>query len=167
MHMLNRWPLLLLLVSVTAAAQSHPSAAPSRQPGTAMSASATSDCPWLTRGTAANVLGGDVSLTVAVKDSQGSCAFHSQQEPAQTLEITVSAMPSQLCAKGGTRIAGVANWASECSIAQAHHGRIESIVGQARDTYFSVTLKFRASRGWQARNAELENIAEQVAGGLY
>ena len=163
-----RYLLLLLLSWATAAGQVHPSGRSASQAAAPKAASAAPECPWLTRGTAAVLLDGEVTLTVTTNGAlQGSCVFHRQQQTAETLVLTVSGRPSPSCHRGGVPLQGIANWASECMIRQLQARRVESIVGQARDRYFEITLTFEAAQGWEARSAELRNIAEQVAGSLY
>ena len=160
--------LISFLLMFAAVAQSHHPVKETAHADTRTAASATATCPWLTRGTAAALLGGRVLVFVSLQnDAQGSCIFHERQEPDQLLQIRVGQEPSSLCRYGGAHLKGVANWALECSMRRSHHRRIEFIVGQARSTYFNIKLRFRAGQGWQAREAEFKDIAQQVAGSLY
>jgi hypothetical protein len=164
---LKRWPVLLLAMGTMAAAQMHPPmGAP--QAGPKMPGGTAVECPWLTRGTAATVLGGDVSLAVAmVGHDQWSCMFRGLQNLDDELTITVSGVAPPTCRKNGVKLVGVANWATACSISRSHHRYIETVSGQARDTYFTVTLSFREKKKWHAEGAAAEQIAEMVAGSLY
>jgi hypothetical protein len=167
---LRGWPILILFVAATAAAQmQHPAmSAPPSDAHMHMSGSAMNECPWLTRGTAAAILDGNVSLTVAMPShTEGSCTFRGLQNPAETLTVTVGSMAPPACGKKSAKLVGVANWASECSIFRSHHRHIESISGQARNTYFTITLSLRGKKRWREKDTQLENIAELVAGNLY
>lgn len=133
-----------------------------------MPASAMEECPWLTRGTAATVLDGAVSLAVNMPNqSEGSCLFHNRQRPREMLEITVGSTLPRACKKESARLTGVANWATECGLTRSHHHYTETIFGQARNTYFTVTLSLRGRKKRRARDQALEHIAETVAGNLY
>ena len=168
--MLSRWPYLILLMATMVAAQVRQPAMTTMPPDARMPGhgSPVVECPWLTRGTASAVLGGEVSLAVSMDGhSAGSCVFHNQQEPPQALTIVVSSMAPPACRKKSVELTGIANWASLCSISRWRHRHTESVIGQARNAYFIVTLAFRQKKKWRARDAEVEHIAGMVAGNLY
>ncbi|MFZ0394043.1 MAG: hypothetical protein WCF17_14615 [Terracidiphilus sp.] len=138
------------------------------QSGAPTQGSAMVECPWLTRGTAAAVLGGDEFLAVSIEShAEGSCMFHNQQKPPEALAITVSSTVPRTCREKSVNLAGIANWASLCSVSRSHHRHIESVSGQVRNTYFTVALSFRQETKWRARDTDIEQIAEIVAGNLY
>jgi hypothetical protein len=168
--MLNRWPYLILLIATMAAAQMQKPAMAGVPPDVHASRQSSSavECPWFTRGTAAAVLGGKVSLTARIDGySAGSCVFQNQQNPLQTLTIVVSRMAPPACRKKSISLTGIANWASLCSISKWHHRHTETVTGQARNTYFTVTLAFQQKRKWRQRDTQVENAAAMVAGNLY
>lgn len=166
--MLKRWALLLLAMATMAAAQMQQNAMSAPTAGSHIAGSNMVECPWLTRGTAAAVLGGDVSLEFAMPShSQGSCMFRGPQDPADTLIVTVSSVAPHACGKKSVKLVGVANWASLCMTSRSQHRFIESIDGQARNTYFTVTLSLRRTKTWRSKEVGLKHIAEMVAGNLY
>lgn len=125
-------------------------------------------CPWLTRGTAATVLGGDASLTVTLlNQSEGTCIFRGLKNPNEMLSIMVSGVVPKGCSNKSIGLAGVANWATECTISRSRDHYVASIRGQARDTYFTITLSLSNETEWRERETQLKNIAELVAGSLY
>lgn len=168
--MLSRWPYLILLLATLAAAQMQQPAMTSTPSGARMSmhGSPAVECPWFTRGTAAAVLGGKVSLAVSMDGhSAGSCVFRALQKPPQTLTIVVSRMAPPACRKKSVKLTGIGNWASLCSISRWRQRHAESVSGQARNTYFTVTLAFQQKKKWRVRDADVEHVAGMVAGNLY
>ncbi len=126
------------------------------------------DCPWLTRGTAARALGGDVSLVVSLSDTNnGSCKFVRQQEPGDFLEIVVGKADPAGCPDESPKIAGIGNWAMRCKASASHDEAAEMILSQARDTYFTVKLTLHVWKSDPQQSDELEQVAEEVAGNLY
>ena len=87
--MLNRVLFSFMLLSSAAAAQTQYGTAPK----TAAPARAVTGCPWLTEGSAARALGGEVSVTVKVSDAgEGSCRFSRQPGSTDSLRF-LSAKP--------------------------------------------------------------------------
>ena len=104
------------------------------QSGAPTQGSAMVECPWLTRGTAAAVLGGDEFLAVSIEShAEGSCMFHNQQKPPEALAITVSSTVPRTCREKSVNLAGIANWASLCSVSRSHHRHIESVSGHPQN----------------------------------
>ncbi|HTV04417.1 MAG TPA: hypothetical protein VME86_03540 [Acidobacteriaceae bacterium] len=169
--MLKRYMFLMLLVasSVTAAQMTD---SMSKRPGDSSHGSVqnlpTTDCPWLTKGTAADALRGDVNLSVSMSNmDNGTCRFSRQQKPSGVLEIIVSKSALQTCPPNSQDITGVGNSAKECS-GRAHHGEATAMIsGQTRNTYFTVRLTLHAKKDDPELNAAVEAIAEEVAGNLY
>ncbi len=130
--------------------------------------SALEECPWLTRGTAATVLGGYASLTVIMLNSSGgTCIFRGLKNPNEMLSIVVGTSAPKACGSKSIGLVGVANWATECTILRSRDHYVASIRGQARDTYFTITLSLSNETEWRERETQLKNIAELVAGSLY
>ena len=133
---------------------------------------ATTQCPWLTSGTAADVLGGEVAATISgATMSEGSCRFVRRDASMDFLEIHVSAKPLQGCPAGSTPLHGIGNQAERCMVSH-QHGVIEEMAsGRVRTMHFTVTLSLQGSR----RNAKpqdssddpLARIADEVSGNLY
>src|SRR5579875_995071 len=144
--MLKRWPLFLLAMAMMAAAQMRdPSMSQARPESSAHKpGELIAECPWLTRGTAAVVLGGDVSLAVNMRsEGTGSCLFRNKQRLSEELAITVSRTPPPGCGKKRAMLTGIANWATLCSTSRWHHRHTETVSGQARNSYFIVALSFK------------------------
>ncbi len=163
--------LLLLFASAAAAAQaqySTPTAPRSnRQPHPQ-----NTGCPWLTQGTAARALGGDVSVSVNLSDTgEGSCRFSRQPEFSDSLQILVSKAALPTCPADSTNLKGIGNQAARCKRPGSHGEIVEMVSSRVRDHYFTVTLASREHKGSvkssDPQDDELEQIAEQVAGSLY
>jgi len=167
--------LALLLFLIPAAAisqtsasgytQSHPKATAKPEPN-------TNSCPWLTEGSAAKALGGDVSVTVKVANAgEGSCKFARQQDAPNSLEILVSKASLSSCPTGSIRLTGVGNEASECKLQSPHGEASEMVSSRVRDMNFTVTLAEQEHRShtksMDERDDVAAQIAEQVAGNLY
>ena len=162
------WSFVLLLAAALGTVHTDAPALRSSQSKAQAPSSTVLECPWLTRETAADLLGGGVSLTAALlKNDLGSCLFRRQNNRGQMLEIDISRMRPKECRRSGSSLKGIANWAKECSISRSRSRLMESIVGQARDRYFTITLRSRVKSGRQARSAAFEKAAELVAGNLY
>jgi hypothetical protein len=160
---------LLLLASSTAAEQAQydkpviPQSAPHARPRT--------PCPWLTQGSAARLLGGDVSIKVSVSDTgEGSCRFV-QEGSHNTLEILVSNAALTSCPTGSTGLQGIGNQAAKCNAPGSHSGSGYMVSGHVRDLHFTVTQTARGQKRPVKLSAvqqdALEQVAEQIAGNLY
>ncbi|MGA8531998.1 MAG: hypothetical protein WB622_19905 [Acidobacteriaceae bacterium] len=127
-------------------------------------------CPWLTEGTAADALGGNVTVTVAGNSSEGSCRFARRDGSMDFLEIHVGAEPLRACPTGSLPLRGIGNEAQRCRMAGAHGMMEEMASGSVRALHFTVTLAGRASRGSGKASESDDNlarIADEVAGSLY
>ena len=163
---MRRRALLCFLISSAAMAQTQygGTAKPDSMPHTG------TGCPWLTEGSAAYALGGEVSITVKVAEGEGTCSFTRQQAPADSLEIAVSKAALAPCPPGSIALKGVGNEALTCRHGGPHGGVIEMISSRVRDSHFTVTIARQAKSAAKPddpQNDALEQIAEQVAGNLY
>jgi hypothetical protein len=139
-------------------------------------AHAEATCPWLTQGTAATLLGGDVSVIVHVIEGMGSCDFVSntnggtKASPSRAslhLRIQVSHSSSKECATG-ERLTGIGEDAVLCS--QTAAGDQQDIVrGRVRSTYFLCVLEGAKTNSTDDafQRTTIERIAEVVAGNLF
>jgi hypothetical protein len=144
-------------------------------------------CPWISEGTAAALLGGDVETHVLPgKAEDGSCRFvryaqheqdaqHAQdaqhdQKTAGELYITVARMKDPAkefatytaqCRGEKTALRGIGNEAYACDLASG-----TGIVGRVRDAAFLLLLDAKTADG-ASRRAHLSDAAEQVAGNLF
>jgi hypothetical protein len=149
--------------------------------GAAFAASAAAEehtCPWITAGTAAALLGGDVATYVVLgKAEDGSCRFvrhrqpdQQEQKTAAELEITVDRMKDPAstfatytarCRGEKTALRGIGNEAYACDLASGI-----GIVGRVRDAAFMLLLNTKIPNDASLR-AHLSEAAEQVAGNLF
>ncbi|MGC2604381.1 MAG: hypothetical protein WA419_02380 [Silvibacterium sp.] len=163
--------LLLLFASSAAAAQAQYSTPTAPQSGP-QPRSQNTGCPWLTQGTAARALGGDVSVSVNVSGTgEGSCRFSQQPGSPHSLEILVSKAALPTCPPDSTNLKGIGNQAARCKRPGSHGEIVEMVSSRVRDRYFTVTLTSREQKGLvkspDPQDDELEQIAEKVAGSLY
>jgi hypothetical protein len=152
--------------------------------GAACAASAVAQehtCPWITEGTAAALLGGDVETSVVQgKAEDGTCRFmradhhdqHDQhdQKAASELDLTVARTKDPAstfatyiarCRSGKTVLGGIGNEAYVCDLASG-----TGIIGRVRDAAFLLLLDAKTPDGASLR-AHLADAAEQVAGNLF
>ena len=140
------------------------------------SAHAQEACPWLTRGTAAALMGGDVSASVHVSAGEGTCEFMRGAQgdrdggtPGSSLQIRIEVghLPLKECATGD-RLAGIGQDAIFCRMdaGREHH---EIIGGRVRGRYFWVIFTEREvnDNDKTSRRRFLEEAAEEVAGNLF
>jgi hypothetical protein len=156
---------LLLLVFFSGSQYSAPSTPLKMAPPPA-----TPACPWLTAGSAAHALGGDVSLTVTVSNGTGgSCRFARQDGSPNVLEIVVGKNMTAACPADSTKLIGIGNEASRCRIAAARGDTAEMLTSRVRDLHFSVVLREQKHSGKSAniQDDALEQLGEQVAGNLF
>lgn len=156
---------LLLLVLFSGSQYSAPSAQPKAAPPPAKRV-----CPWLTAGSAAHALGGDVFVTVTVSNGNiGSCRFSRQDGSANALEVTVAKDATAACPADSARLAGIGNEATRCRIPAAHGDTAEMLSSRVRDLHFSVVLREQKSTAKPADTQAdaLEQLGEQVAGNLF
>jgi len=161
-----REPLLLLLFlcAVSVVAQSKADTYGNAQ-------AATTTCPWLTAGTAASALGGEVAATASVTgSSEGNCRFARRDAATELLEIRVSAMPLAGCPAGSTLLHGIGSEAQRCRLATSRGIPEELVSGRVRDIHFTVTMTGHGERR-VAKPADSEDnlarIADEVAGNLF
>jgi hypothetical protein len=169
--MVNRNRILLLLVASSSVAAQAQYGAPGA-PGVSHARQQNTGCPWLTQGSAARALGGDVSVTVNVPNTgEGSCKFSRLPEFPDSLEILVSKVALPTCPPRSTELRGIGNQAERCKRPGTHGEDVEMVSSRVRDLYFTVTLassgKKSAEKSSGAQDDALEQIAEQVAGSLY
>jgi hypothetical protein len=136
-------------------------------------------CPWLSTGSAATALGGDVVVTAHSENNwQGSCRFTRQTSGStQAIDIQVSKENSHPCPGGSTRLKALGNEAVECLRLTSAGEHADTLAGRVRDAWFEVTMTgvTEATREppVNAHPADpysatmLERIAEQVVGNLY
>jgi hypothetical protein len=128
-------------------------------------------CPWLTEGSAASMLGGDVSVKVSVTDTGKSFCTFAQQQSHDSLEILVSKSALPSCPSRSTALVGIGNHASRCKAPGLHSGSAQMVSGRVRDLHFTITHTTgggkQAAKVTDVQDDALEQIAEQVAGNLF
>lgn len=142
-------------------------------PGAA--AQPTPTCAWLNAGTAARILGSDVTSTAHSDSSwSGSCRFVSTADTAASINIAVGKTDSHACGAGATALKGIGNEAVLCTVRSASGRSTQTISGRVRDTWFVVVLKASTAgnktphtRYDASDSSSIEFLAEQVAGNLY
>lgn len=169
--------LLLLAACVPAAEAQYSNPTPAANGSkTGSQVAGAHGCPWLTEGTAATALDGDVSVTVNMSNrdpailAEGSCKFSRDQGP-DSLEIVVSKAALPLCPQGSIELKGIGNEATRCSPPGTHGHGVEMISSRVRDLHFTVTLASHRQKGDpkadDPQNDALDQVAEEVAGSLY
>jgi hypothetical protein len=134
-------------------------------------------CPWLSAGTAAKILGAEVSAT-AHSDSNwsGACRFAVVADPARTIEIEVGAKEIDRCGSNSTStpLAAIGNQATLCSYRDGNGRQVEIVTGRVRNAWFAVTLaakpEYKSNPQWSnapPSSSAIEFLGEQVAGNLY
>jgi hypothetical protein len=149
---------------------------------TAAMGQAAATCPWLASGTAARLLGGDVTVVARVESRlgtfAGSCRFvRLSGEPSSSVEVLVGSTDTHVCPQGSVKLRALGNEAVQCRLANASAGQSDIVAGRIRDVYFVVTLTNVPGATTQEpadpRLADaygaspLERVAEQVVGNLY
>jgi hypothetical protein len=161
-------PALLVLLLVSAAsvrAQSGASAyGKSQTPATT--------CPWLTAGTAARLLGGDVAANLSVSGvTEGTCHFARSGDTMRFIEIRVSAALLPDCPTGSWPLRGIGNEAQQCRVALPRGGSEEMVSGRVRDLHFTVVIAGHrdklSSKSPDSADDDVVRIADEVAGNLY
>ena len=144
-----------VFLAVSLSAQNYPTKKP---PSSNPSSSAVPSCPWVTEGSAAKVLGGEVHAILNVASpTQGTCTFVKTSRPQEQLKVLVGAGNIPSCPAGSARVIGVGNQASRCHLPHS----AQMISGNVRAVDMAITLS-----GNQPDDA-LQQIAEQVAGNLF
>ena len=127
-------------------------------------------CPWLTPGSAARLLGGDVSATVTISTlTEGSCRFARRDQPMDSLEILVGGGALPPCPANSVSLTGIGNEAATCKLPASHGEMGEMVSGRVRDVHFTLVLREqkRSAKPSEDQGDPLEPIAEQVAGNLF
>ena len=155
--------IFLLLTLSSLAAQQAPYGKPAG-PKTAPAGQQPPVCPWLTQGSAAKYLGGDVSLKLSSPGTPKRFCRFVQEQSQESLEILVSKDALLSCPAASAALRGVGNQASMC---KGPGARAEMVSGRVRDFFFTVTHTSRAKKTSSAQDDALAQIAEQVAGNLF
>jgi hypothetical protein len=133
-------------------------------------------CPWLATGSAATVLGGDVTLTAHAENNwQGACRFERQGAGGKrSIDIRVSKVNAHPCPADSAKIPALGNEAAQCRRVMEDGDHAATIAGRVRDAFFEVNISGvpDATRQLPAsadpnRSSLLERVAEQVAGSLF
>ena len=136
-------------------------------------------CPWFTRGSAENVLGGPVQASAKSGDFfEGTCRFSRQEaDTIRTLDISIGKVDTHPCQANGTPVKALGNEAVQCHSAGASQHPADIISGRVRDAYFVITLTGVPGASVQPEEGKsppdsyraslLERIAEQVVGNLF
>jgi hypothetical protein len=130
-------------------------------------------CPWLTQGTAADLLGGEVAAKVQAPSADaGSCQFSLRSGATEyALEITVAGAPGATCPPKSPKVAGVGSEAVSCAIGKSAEETVDMISGRVRDIFFTVRLTGKgapdSSLTPEKRSEIVEQVSEEVAGSLF
>jgi hypothetical protein len=142
-------------LAASLSAQNYPTKKP---PSPNPSSSAVTTCPWLTEGSAAEVLGGEVRVTLNVASPiQGTCTFVKTARPKEQLKVLVGAGNVPSCPAGSAKVIGVGDQATRCHLPHS----AQMISGNVRTVGMAITLS-----GNPTEDA-IQQIAEQVAGNLF
>jgi hypothetical protein len=130
-------------------------------------------CPWLTQGTAAAMLGGDVSAVIKLTPpGEGSCVFSLQQGAAMySLEVIVESTPRTTCPPASPKLPGIGNEAVACRLQRSPNETVDMVSSRVRTLYFTVSLKIQGAANpgipLNKQRDIVERAAEQVAGNLF
>ena len=130
-------------------------------------------CPWLTLGTAAAMLGGDVTPVFRLTPpGQGSCVFSIQQGAAMySLEVIVESTPRTTCPPASPKLPGIGNEAVACKLQRSPNETVDMVSSRVRTLYFTVSLKVQGTANplipIDKQRDIVERAAEQVAGNLF
>jgi len=133
----------------------------------------TQVCPWLNAGTAARILGTDVTVS-AHSDSNwsGTCRFATSSKE-QSIEIAVGKTDPHACGSNATPVAAIGNEAALCSDRDADGQSVQILTGRVRDAWFVVKLAppsatpASSPATGPSTSAAIRFLAEQVSGNLY
>jgi hypothetical protein len=129
-------------------------------------------CPWLTQGSAAAMLEGDVSAVIKLTPpEQGSCAFTLQQgATTYVLEVVVESTPRTTCPPASAKLPGIGNEAVACRLQRSPNEFVDVVSSRVRTLYFTVSLTIRGTTlpptPLDKQRDIVERAAEQVAGNL-
>lgn len=130
-------------------------------------------CPWLTQGTAAAMLEGDVSANVqSASPDTGSCRFSLRNGASEyVLKITVAGKPGVTCPPGSPKVPGVGSEAFSCQTRKSSEESSDMISGRVRAIFFLVRLTGKGMPDSpmtpEKRSDIVERAAETVAGNLF
>jgi len=130
-------------------------------------------CPWLTQGSAAAMLGGDVTAVIKLTPpEQGSCAFSLQQGTATySLEVVVESTPHTTCPPASPKLTGIGNEAVSCRLQRSPNETAEVVTSRVRTLYFTISLTTQGTANPSLPLPKLKDIveraAEQVSGNLF
>lgn len=160
---------LLVLLLVSSVAQAMQTGAPDSSPSGSQSAPQAT-CPWLTVGSAARALGGDVDVAMTGANAEaGTCRFLRRDAAMDSLEIAVSKDPLPICPAGSRKLVGIGNEAAQCKLTAAHGEMAEMVSGRVRELHFTLILhgQKRDAKASDPQDDALGWLAEQVAGNLF
>jgi len=129
-------------------------------------------CPWLTQGSAAAMLGGNVSAVIKLTPpEQGSCAFFLQRGAATySLEVVIESTPRATCPPASPKLPGIGNEAVACRLQRSPSETAEVVSSRVRTLYFTISLTIRGTANptipLNKQRDIVERAAEQVAGNL-
>ena len=148
-------------------------------PACATPAQTASQCPWLSSGTAAKILGGNISLEAhADGNDDGSCRFvRNDGGKAESIDILIGKKDTHPCPAESASVRSLGNEAVQCRRLDPDNQQIDIIAGRMRDVYFAVTMTGLPDAARQIPAdphlsdpfgaSLLERVAEQVVGNLY
>jgi hypothetical protein len=148
-------------------------------PVAGLAAQTASLCPWLSSGSAAKVLGGNISVVAHANGNwEGSCQFvRGDEGKSESIDILIGKVDTHPCPQTSTKVIALGNEAVQCSHPTQASQQVDIITGRMRDVYFTVTmtdvpnatrqLPSDAHLSGQFGASPLERIAEQVVGNLY
>ncbi len=133
-------------------------------------------CPWLTEGTAAALMGGDIRASVHVSADEGICEFSRSADGDRNgavlgeglhLRIAVGRQQPRECATGEP-LTGIGENSVLCA-ADVEGKHKLMIRGRVRNTYFLLTLTAMEASATDMASLRrtLEQVAEEVAGNLF
>lgn len=142
-------------------------------PATALAQSSQS-CPWLNAGTAAKILGADVSVSAhADSNWSGMCRFVTINGKEGSIEIIIGKTDAHACGANRTSIAAIGNEAWLCSANGTHRQVVQILTGRVRDAWFVVRMAAGSEPAALSSETEpfhsspIKFLAEQVSGNLY
>ncbi len=130
-------------------------------------------CPWLTQGSAAAMLGGEVSAVIKLtQPREGSCIFSLHQGAAMySLEVVVESTQRTTCPPTSPNLPGIGNEAVACRLQLSPNETVDVVSSRVRTLYFTVSLKIQGTANpgipLNKQRDIVERAAEQVAGYLF
>jgi hypothetical protein len=165
-------PLALALLTTTSFSQSNSATSPKPTASAVTSARSDRVCPWLTEGSAARALGGDVHLTVSLTNpKEGFCTFVRPEVPLDELKVIVGGVNIPSCPVGSAKVVGVGGQASRCRLTRSAKEVTDMVSGKVRNANFTITFSRNgaavSTKSVTLKAGAIEEIAEQVAGNLF